>query len=401
MKIGKSSRFGVYLILISGIISIFILPGILIQHAPQISWWPSFIGKGEVGDAINGIAGPFIATAGVLITFLAFYVQFQANKLQINNFKDTTKQFEEQLKLQRQQANKQQEMHNVERFESRFYELLKLHQENTSEISIEIPNSSQSIRGREAFAHMYDEFKLCYRLIFYFIKNNEKIESELEAETKEILNQVEGSYKPEFEIDNIEKITIISYTIFLLGASFKNWGIIYSALQKHVNKKFIFFLLNWINTFQKDYKTKLINQNELEEYITKITDDNLIKRHITPYIPLLGHISRLGHYYRHLYQLMTFLDKYNEKTIPYKEKYIYSKIIRSQLSTYEQVLLYYNCLSPGGSKWIDEGLMERYRPIKNIPPPLTDFAYKPDDKLKDIIERLKGQGISFFEWDEP
>ena len=46
---------------------------------------------GLVGDTMGGIMNPFIAISGVLLTFLAFYLQYQANR-------QVQEQFEEQLK---------------------------------------------------------------------------------------------------------------------------------------------------------------------------------------------------------------------------------------------------------------------------------------------------------------
>ena len=41
-----------------------------------------FTESGQIGDTVSGIMNPFIALAGVLLTFLAFYIQFKANKQQ-------------------------------------------------------------------------------------------------------------------------------------------------------------------------------------------------------------------------------------------------------------------------------------------------------------------------------
>lgn len=46
-----------------------------------------FTNTGQIGDTIGGIINPFIALAGVLLTFLAFYMQIKANQIQITQFK--------------------------------------------------------------------------------------------------------------------------------------------------------------------------------------------------------------------------------------------------------------------------------------------------------------------------
>ena len=47
-----------------------------------------FTNTGQIGDTIGGIINPFIALAGVLLTFLAFYMQIKANQIQITQFKE-------------------------------------------------------------------------------------------------------------------------------------------------------------------------------------------------------------------------------------------------------------------------------------------------------------------------
>jgi hypothetical protein len=45
-----------------------------------------FTETGPIGDTIGGIINPFIALAGVMLTFLAFYMQIKANQIQITQF---------------------------------------------------------------------------------------------------------------------------------------------------------------------------------------------------------------------------------------------------------------------------------------------------------------------------
>ncbi len=47
-----------------------------------------FTETGQIGDTIGGIVNPFIALAGVFLTFLAFYMQIKANQIQITQFKE-------------------------------------------------------------------------------------------------------------------------------------------------------------------------------------------------------------------------------------------------------------------------------------------------------------------------
>ena len=41
-----------------------------------------FTETGQIGDTIGGVMGPFIAMAGVFLTFVAFLMQVRANEIQ-------------------------------------------------------------------------------------------------------------------------------------------------------------------------------------------------------------------------------------------------------------------------------------------------------------------------------
>ena len=70
--------------------------------------------------------------------------------------------------------------------------------------------------------------------------------------------------------------------------------------------------------------------------------------------------SDLGHYFRHLYHIFKFIDRSDEL-----DKYMYTSIVRAQLSNDELCLLFYNCLSNyGKEKFLP--LVEKYKLLKNI-----------------------------------
>lgn len=57
-----------------------------------------FTETGQIGDTIGGIINPFVALAGVMLTFLAFYMQIKANQIQITQFTEGLEK-EKQLRL--------------------------------------------------------------------------------------------------------------------------------------------------------------------------------------------------------------------------------------------------------------------------------------------------------------
>lgn len=71
------------------------------------------------------------------------------------------------------------------------------------------------------------------------------------------------------------------------------------------------------------------------------------------------HQYDLGHYFRYLYNFLKFIDEKEGDS----EKYI--KILRSQLSDQELLILFYNCLSRNGEKFLP--LAEKYALFDNLP----------------------------------
>lgn len=77
----------------------------------------------------------------------------------------------------------------------------------------------------------------------------------------------------------------------------------------------------------------------------------------------LRHRHNLSHYLRFLYNIFKFIDS-AEISPEMKKKY--SNIVRSQLSDYELVILFYNCLHRNGSERF-KPLIEKYAIFNNLP----------------------------------
>lgn len=80
-----------------------------------------------------------------------------------------------------------------------------------------------------------------------------------------------------------------------------------------------------------------------------------------------------GHYFRNLYRIVKLVNNTNfsfeyskgSKEEEYKIKYQYTSILRAQLSDFELLWLFYNCLSYNGQQF--KTLVEKYTLLKNIP----------------------------------
>lgn len=113
-----------------------------------------------------------------------------------------------------------------------------------------------------------------------------------------------------------------------------------------------------------------------------------------------GHQFKLGHYYRHLFQSVKYIDE--QELLSYKEKYEYLKTLRAQLSTPEQYLLFFNTISSMGRAWelnrlstipnehFNCYLITKYNFIKNIP----DTYYIDTVNIKDYYPLVQ------FEFDK-
>ncbi len=121
------------------------------------------------------------------------------------------------------------------------------------------------------------------------------------------------------------------------------------------------------------------------------------------YKPFSGHVSRFGHYYRHLFYIVKYVVGQSPTVMDFEQKREYLRMLRAQLSNHEQLMLYFNYLSGYGSKWENEKnkFLSDYRMIHNLPIELTNFAVNTRTHFKNDIERIEREyNESMFEYDE-
>lgn len=102
-----------------------------------------------------------------------------------------------------------------------------------------------------------------------------------------------------------------------------------------------------------------------------------------------GHQSTLSHYMRNLYAMFVIIENSNLK---YVEKIRFGKIIRTKLSNYDQALLAMNIVSHLGAEWEHSGIVDKYKPISNIPGYF--FGYDHNLSLKSFFPMMQ------FEWEK-
>lgn len=320
--------------------------------APSDSDRLDFSKTGNIGDTISGTMSPFIAIAAALLTFIAFWVQYKANQAQAKQFK------------------KQDTDTKIERFENKFFELLRLHKENVDEISID-GYDQRKIENRKAFVSMYKELRNAF-----FV-------------TKLKYDELRKTQELKIEYSD-EKLLQLAYSFFYTGV-----GIHSNKLNKAmVGEEFDQLLFNKVNieliniqsTHKQKSKEKALPEIEIME----------IGKSMTPksYRPFVGHLNRFGHYYRHLFQTVKFVVSQDNNLINETQKLEYLRTLRAQLSDHEQTMLYYNAIAGFGKAWLDNRYFTEFKMIHNLPLPLADFGVSPEVKFKTEIE----QGYDLFEW---
>jgi hypothetical protein len=312
---------------------------------------------GAIGDTIGGIINPFIALAGVIVTGLAFYMQLKANEIQINNFqvelKSQKETFQKQLEIQKEE-------NRFNQFEAQFYEMLRLHKENVNEIEIDLYsyNEQSNLNLRDGN------------------KNIESVINVKQVKGRDVFIYLENELEIAFKIYNEH---LILNTIFVSSFEQFNFAIPY---------KTFFNGFNTIN--ESNYKVRLLSEKENFENLTlksNKSDKEYLGIYLKAKYPLFeGHENKLGHYYRHLYHLVKFVAKEND-FLTYPEKRKYLRILRAQLSNYEQAMLFYNYLA-FAPEWEDENkFLSDYRMIHNLyEDTLIDNSFFKNEykKIKDL-----------------
>jgi hypothetical protein len=232
----------------------------IIFTLPSFSDFMDFSHTGDIGSTIDGITAPFIGIAGMLLTFVAFYIQYDANEKQKTVIKE-----------QNESIEKQNILSSTSAFENNLFEFIKLHQTIVSELKLSSIQYS-GINPREG----QDGIKLMNTII-------EKIYID-------IINNLDI---------NKREATISAYLYFYYG-------------------------------------DQLFSNNKLSNKYPNYSFDNM--GNILTNKFKYGYGSSLSRYFRNLYQIYKYIDNadYLDKTK--NNRYFYSKIIRSILTTDEKNL---------------------------------------------------------------
>ncbi|MBP4142625.1 hypothetical protein J3S90_12520 [Flavobacterium sp. P4023] len=324
---------------------------------------------GPYGDLIGGIMNPIVAFIGIIAASLAFYVQYVANKQVQNEFK-------------------------IQQFESQFYEMLKLIKEEISTIYLPL-NNGDTLLGRKVFYELDKEIKLIYFIVDNILATNIiKIKIEIAyyifyRGRLKYYNRI-NYFKDKYNLDLNELLEI---ELFLSS--------IYEFLKSNTDhtidiptEVILDNVLDGLNGGGRLNDLLDLDANYHFAYLLLKNNENLNLNHL----PFKGMETKLSLILRQLFSLVKFVANVN--TINYLEKRNYLRVLRSILSNYEQLHIFYNWYSGTGSQWEDNKnkFLTDYRMIHNLPPDFLiegldletiftnrNFEYEENRKLDDSL----------------
>ena len=233
----------------------------------------------------------------------------------------------------------QRKSFQIQQFETKFFDLLRFHRDNVQQMVHRVPWSKEDkyYNGTRVFIEIKLQFMKLFKIAKDKIDKCELIDSK-----------------------DKEKASItISYLILYFGVSKSAREDLLSSLS--------------------DYNSTLVHEIIDEVY--------QIKTSYNPGVVYFGgHQVRLGHYFRHMFLTVKFVD--STKFLSQKNKYKYVKILRTQLSQYELGIFLINSLSIG-KKWEERGFITKYKLVKNLP---SNF-------IKGVNPKTYYNGFR-YEWDK-
>lgn len=256
----------------------------------------------------------------------------------------------------------QEKQYKRDRFIQSFYEMLHLHRDNVSNL-VYTKHDQENITGREVFSVLVREYSRAFSLIHLYCDN--VYNNTIEKDVKDYLSDNTKRAKLEMRI---------AYGYFFFGSDH--------------------FSLSAPSPSEMIIETEVVRLLHFNNYT--ISSHNIL----------------LGHYYRHLFQIITMLMR--AEMLNESDKYSYSKQLRAQLNDDEQLLLYYNAMSDVGKNWLiadDSKInkiipfynkvklmcpMARFRMIKNIPFNKDIVGLSPLEQFSNEIRYFNRKEIHFL-----
>ena len=193
--------------------------------------------------------------------------------------------------------NNQKSANQLSAFENRFFKFIDYHRENVNQLKYRDPSSSSEKywTGNQVFTVIHYEIR---DLIAEFLNRS-------------------GNAHP--DKDGMKEVINFVYQCIFFGAGEDGLKI----LKSHFKDK-----LNYFENIV--YEGRTAAYGDYKKYYS-------------------GHVRRLGHYYRNIYQTVKYVD--DQTFLTPEQKYEYVTHFRAQMSVYEQSVFFFNSLSDLGATW--------------------------------------------------
>lgn len=314
--------------------------------------------------------------------------------------------------------------------EAKFFELVKYYRDNVSEMKLKNPFyytankmdtdkvgienkerefDEEYIEGRRVFKIIFDQYRIAYGIC----KNSEQVNVQdpmlvVQRKKKEVFSKY---FRLFVNSEKVKKRFIeneIAYLVTFWGVAddfskeiddrLKKQYVLTDSKNPLLEKCFIDYFKSLVATYEADEPSKysaMLKKWKNDQIKTGgLINDNAPSGKMKFFG---GHQYHLGHFFRHLYQAVTFINDQPWWLMDRDRKYGYIKTLRAQMSNYEQALLFINSLTIFGRDWElnmqrrEQKLITKYNLIKNLPRyfvpdmnpadyyPLVDFEFKDDE----------------------
>lgn len=275
--------------------------------------------------------------------------------------------------------------------EAKFFELIRYYRDNITEMRFRNPFyysdgnkkvDEEYVSGRRVIKIIFDQYKVGRRIAKDFVFENKYF-----INSDDIFKKVNDDFKkykwgPTIDkqewINNI-KINEVAYLITFWGIPFgtdielKNYleGILVESQKLElINKIKRLVVIDEFEGNKRQYSGNL--RFDDRDIFHKIQKNNILPNDNFKTKFFGGHQYHLGHYFRHLYQAVKYIDQQPCWLFSTNEKYSYVKTLRAQMSNYEQAIFFINSLTELGRKWEYENknnvqLISKYNLVKNLP----------------------------------
>lgn len=343
-----------------------------------------FTETGQIGDTIGGTMSPFVGILAAVLTFMAFWIQYQANEAQRLSTTDN------KIEIQ-----KQHQRYEIDRFESKWLMLLDIYNETVKSLHY------ANVTGKAVFKELLDELRLTYELVEYGYAK--WVKSGFYHDKPEYKDSVIAFQKRVMTDDKTLRsfLTETSYTLFFYGKPYFSLEMTKENPGKVIVMEQIYKIVSKIDSS--------ISENASRSFSKYMVVDGIaLYKYYAPQPILRGESYQLAQYFRVLFSMANYIDNVNINGLKHEEKYEYFKLLRCQMSDEEQALLYYNSISPMGVEWNkkDEnvplsqdsmGLIAKYRLVKNLPPRFFFFDITPMEFYTPETKYYEEKGKHFFE----